>query len=49
MSGSIIETHKEALKGYHTSKGTLRFQPDEPLSYSLVEELVRARIAEIER
>jgi uncharacterized protein YdhG (YjbR/CyaY superfamily) len=33
------------LKKYDTSKGTIRFQPDDPLPVTLVRKLVRARIA----
>jgi uncharacterized protein YdhG (YjbR/CyaY superfamily) len=46
MSGSTVEAHKADLKGYDTSKGTIRFQPDRPLSTALVRKLVKARIAE---
>jgi uncharacterized protein YdhG (YjbR/CyaY superfamily) len=46
MSGSTVETFKEELKGYDTSKGTIRFQPDQPLPAALVRKLVKARIAE---
>jgi uncharacterized protein YdhG (YjbR/CyaY superfamily) len=46
MSGSIVEAHQEALKGYDTSKGTIRFQPEQPLPEELVRTLVEARIAE---
>ena len=46
MSGSIVEAHKDALKNYDTSKGTIRFQADKPLPAALVKKLVKARIAE---
>src|ERR687887_313129 len=46
MSSSTIEAHKTELKGYDTSKGTIRFQPDKPLPAALVRKLVKARIAE---
>ena len=46
MSGSTVEAHKDELKDYDTSKGTIRFQPEKPLSASLVRKLVKARIAE---
>ena len=34
------------LKKYSTSKGTIRFSPDDPLPATLVKKLVRARIRE---
>jgi uncharacterized protein YdhG (YjbR/CyaY superfamily) len=46
MSSSIVEAHREELKDYDTSKGTIRFQPDKPLPAGLVRKLVKARIAE---
>ncbi len=45
-SGTAVEAHHEELKGYSTSKGTIRFQPDKPLPASLVRRLVNYRIAE---
>ena len=39
-----IEVHKKALKAYDMSKGTLRFQPNNPLPATLVRKLVKARI-----
>jgi uncharacterized protein YdhG (YjbR/CyaY superfamily) len=41
-----IKAHKEELKTYDTSKGTVRFQADSPLPATLVRKLVKARIAE---
>src|SRR3989441_9358711 len=46
MSSSTVAAHKDALKGYDTSKGTVRFSPDRPLPAALVRKLVKARIAE---
>lgn len=46
MSSSTVNAHKAALHGYDTSKGTIRFQPENPLSATLVRKLVKARIAE---
>jgi uncharacterized protein YdhG (YjbR/CyaY superfamily) len=48
MSAATVEAHKDELKGYDTSKGTIRFQADKPLPAALVRKLVRARIADIE-
>ncbi|HEX4632400.1 MAG TPA: DUF1801 domain-containing protein [Gemmatimonadales bacterium] len=43
--GAVVEAHKDELKAYATSKGTIRFPPDHPLPAVLVRKLVRARIA----
>ena len=48
MSPSVIEAFKDELKDFHTSKGTIRFPVDKPLSAALVKKLVKARIAENE-
>lgn len=48
MSGSTIAAHADELAGYDTGKGTIRFQPDQPLPAALVRKLVRARIADIQ-
>jgi uncharacterized protein YdhG (YjbR/CyaY superfamily) len=42
--GAVVDAHKEELKGYSTSKGTIRFQPDRPLPERLVRKLVRAQV-----
>ncbi len=43
--GAAVQAFAEDLKGYDTSKGTVRFQPGRPLPASLVRKLVKARIA----
>ena len=48
MSSSTVEAHEDELKGYDTSKGTIRFPADKPLPAPLVRKLVKARIAENE-
>jgi uncharacterized protein YdhG (YjbR/CyaY superfamily) len=46
MSSATVEVHQDELKPYETSKGTIRFQVDNPLPVALVRKLVKARIAE---
>ena len=46
---SVIESFKDKLKGFSTSKGTIQFPLDKPLPVALIQKLVRARVAQIER
>jgi uncharacterized protein YdhG (YjbR/CyaY superfamily) len=46
MNSATVKAFKDELKGFETSKGTIRFQPDKPLPAVLVRKLVKARIAE---
>lgn len=47
MSPAVITAHQEELARYDTSKGTIRFQPTDPLPPALVRKLVLARALEI--
>jgi len=49
MSPALMETFKTALKGFPTSKGTIRFLVNKPPPSALVKKLVKARIAENEQ
>jgi len=49
MNSSLIKTFKKELEGFQTSKGTIRFPSDKPLSAALLKKLVKARVAENEQ
>src|SRR5436190_24273773 len=44
--GSTVKAHKDDLKSYNTSKGTIRFSAGKPLPSALVRKLVKLRIEE---
>ena len=46
MSAATVKAHSELLRGFDTSKGTIRFAANKPLPAALVRKLVKARIAE---
>jgi 3-methyladenine DNA glycosylase AlkD/uncharacterized protein YdhG (YjbR/CyaY superfamily) len=46
MSGTIVGALAADLEEFDVSKGTIRFQPDQPLPAALVRKIVRARIRE---
>jgi uncharacterized protein YdhG (YjbR/CyaY superfamily) len=46
MSGTTVEAHRDELRKYDTSKGTIRFTAADPLPAALVRKLVKARMAE---
>jgi uncharacterized protein YdhG (YjbR/CyaY superfamily) len=44
--GGTVNDFTDELEAYETSKGTIRFQPDRPLPASLVQKIVKARVAQ---
>lgn len=46
MSDATVAAFQAELDAYDTSKGTIRFSPEEPLPAALVRKLVKARLAE---
>ena len=47
MSGTFLDAFKKELKGYETSKGTVRFPLDKPLPAGLIKKLVKARARQL--
>ncbi|MGB8297743.1 MAG: DUF1801 domain-containing protein [Polyangia bacterium] len=46
---SVIAACKKELQGFRTSKGTIQFPMDKPLSAALIRKLVKAGVAEKDR
>src|SRR5436190_8866851 len=47
-SSATLKKFRNELRDFQTSKGTLRFSPDNPLPVALVKKLVKARVAQID-
>ena len=49
LTDTFLATHAESLQGYRRTRGSLHFAPHAPLPEVLIEELVRARLSDLER
>ncbi len=47
-SSATLKKFRNELRDFQTSKGTLRFSPDNPLPVALVKKLIKARVAQID-
>ena len=48
-TAAVIDAHRADLEGFRLSKGTIQFTPDNRVSKSLLERMVRDRMARIDR
>ncbi len=48
MSGAVLDKLGDEIEGFTTSRGTLQFPSDKPLSQALVRRLVRTRLADVD-
>ena len=49
LGASVLDAFEDELKNFRTSKGTLQFPLDKPLSPALLKKLVKARVAQNEQ
>ena len=47
-TAAVIDTFKNELKGFPTTKGTIQFPLDKPLPIALIKKIVKARVAQVE-
>jgi uncharacterized protein YdhG (YjbR/CyaY superfamily) len=48
LTDTFMESHADAIEGFDRTKGSLHFTPQSPLPAPVLEDLVRARMADIE-
>jgi uncharacterized protein YdhG (YjbR/CyaY superfamily) len=48
FSPEAVEAARDALEGFDLAKGTVRFTPDKPIPDDALEQLIQARLREIE-
>ena len=46
LASATVEAYRDELQDFDISKGTIRFQPEEPLPAALVRKIVKARLVE---
>jgi uncharacterized protein YdhG (YjbR/CyaY superfamily) len=48
FSPAAVDAARDALEGFDLAKGTIRFTPDKPIPEDALEQLIQARLREIE-
>ena len=48
LTDTFMESHANAIEGFDRTKGSLHFTPTAPLPATLIEDLVQARVADLE-
>jgi uncharacterized protein YdhG (YjbR/CyaY superfamily) len=48
LTDSFLEVHRDALAGYDQTKGSVHFTPERPLPDDVLEQLVRARLHDLD-
>lgn len=48
MRDDVLARHADALRGYTTTKGSLHFTAAQPLQDEVLDDLIRARVSEIQ-
>jgi len=48
LTSAFLAAHRDELKGYGRTRGSLHFRPDSPPPEALLEDLVRERLADLE-
>lgn len=49
FSPEAVDTARDALEGFDLAKGTIRFTPEQPIPDHALEQLIEARLREIEQ
>lgn len=49
LTDSFLAAHSDELDGYGRTKGSLHFTPEKPVPDPVMDELIRARVADLER
>ena len=48
MRDDVLARHAGLLRGYTTTKGSLHFSPAQPLPDAVLDDLIRARLVELD-
>ena len=49
LTDAFLAAHRDAFEGFGRTKGSVHFTPERPLPDDLLDDLIRARVADVER